>query len=159
MWHALLHYHSHAVTTHDPISIACSVGYGSGQWTIYPSSPSEADQLWLRIAMAVHSGMLGVSASANDGIICVFDEPLWDNREVDRVLRVLRECCGVTQPLAFTSDMGVLFGLQGHHGDIDLHFYHAGEGSTVSTYYTTTTTTTTTTSPDDPKKGFWGGWW
>jgi len=87
------------------VEIACHLGYGSGYWSIYPSSPQEADRLWVVVALAVQAGILGVSAMANAGIICVYVDPLWDKKEVDRVLWVLRRHCGVTTPLYFRSSL------------------------------------------------------
>jgi len=114
------------------VSIARKVGYGSGQWTICPSSPQEADRLWVVIAMAVTTGMLGVSAKANAGVICVFADPLWDKREVDRVLSVLRRHCGIMSPLSFSSDMMVLL-----LGASSATLYRADRNCPISTFITT----------------------
>ena len=72
--------------------------------------------------MLLAAGVLGSSAkvSSNDSeggdisqthVICVYVDPFWDEDEMTRVLRGLREHCGVRQELKFKADAVTLLNI------------------------------------------------
>lgn len=105
-------------------------GYGMGQWVVYVGQ-EEVNAVWERVARAAHRGLLGplvqvttvheASVTRYDGkggsprqrllsptrrhSILVSVDPYWHQPEVDRVLRVLRQHCGIKdRALRFVPD-------------------------------------------------------
>ena len=77
--------------------------YGCGKWMV--SCPkNRVDTVWRRIVAALWAGQLGSSSKCSGAnqnlrdtshVICVYVNPFWDHEEMLRVLRALREKCGV----------------------------------------------------------------
>ena len=69
--------------------------YGCGKWMIF-SPPSEVDEIWSKIVTALWDGKLGTSAKVSgvsedpskSHVICVYVDPFWEVKEVERVLAV-----------------------------------------------------------------------
>lgn len=93
-------------------------GFGCGKFMLFVPA-AEVDALWRRIVTALWEGALGsfakVSGSTPESngshVIYVYAEPFWEVAEVERVLRGLREDCGVHDALKFKSDGASLLGL------------------------------------------------
>jgi hypothetical protein len=84
------------------------------QWMIMPTCGS-VDAVWGVVVTALAAGVLGSSAKVSSKnreggdhsqthVICVYVDPFWDDNEMLRVLRGLREHCGITQELKFKAD-------------------------------------------------------
>ena len=78
--------------------------YGCGKWMIF-SPPSEVDEIWSKIVTALWDGKLGTSAKVSgisedpskSHVICVYVDPFWEVKEVERVLAV--STCTVLESL------------------------------------------------------------
>lgn len=120
-------------TTRDLVSLCRDVKCGSGKWMIFPDTPEEADRLWREVMTALDDCLLGCSAKASRACICVYLDPFWDDLERNRVLRSLREYCGITRPLSFKADVVTHLGIyEGNELGIHPSFYHANENKTTS---------------------------
>ena len=84
------------------------------QWMIMPSCGS-VDAVWGAVVRALAAGVLGSSAKVSSKntkggdhsqthVICVYVDPFWDDNEMLRVLRGLREHCGFREELKFKAD-------------------------------------------------------
>ena len=73
------------------------------------------DAVWGAVVTALAAGALGSSAKVSSKnreggdhsqthVICVYVDPFWDDNEMLRILRGLREHCGITEELKFKAD-------------------------------------------------------
>ena len=85
--------------------------YGMGKWMVF-SHWSEVDRLWRKVVSALWEGKLGSSAKVSGAdqddsdthVICVYCDPFWDEKEVERVLVILRTVCGMPDAMKFKVD-------------------------------------------------------
>jgi hypothetical protein len=80
------------------------------------------DAVWGVVVSALAAGLLGgsakVSSKDREGgdrsqtlVICVYVDPFWDDNEMPRVLRGLREHCGISEELKFKADGATLLNI------------------------------------------------
>ncbi len=85
-------------------------------------SCSRVDAVWGVIVTALAAGVLGSSVKASSKnreggdhsqthVICVYVDPFWDDNEMLRILRGLREHCGITEELKFKADAVTLLNI------------------------------------------------
>jgi len=97
------------------MKLAKSDGCLAGKWMVF-CDPAEADGMWEKIAVATAHGKLGrtskvsttkhllrqdsrfVQGARRQAVICVYVDDSTDQREVKRVLDVLRKDLGITTP-------------------------------------------------------------
>jgi hypothetical protein len=82
---------------------------------------ADADAVWARVVRALAAGLLGsfakISSNRSSGdrsekrVICVYVDPFWDDDEMKRVLRGLREDCSIREELKFKADAVTLLGI------------------------------------------------
>jgi hypothetical protein len=91
------------------------------QWMITPNCGS-VDAVWGVVVTAHAAGVLGSSAKVSSKnrkggdhsqthVICVYVDPFWDDNEMLRVLRGLREHCGISEELKFKADGATLLNI------------------------------------------------
>jgi hypothetical protein len=91
------------------------------QWMITPTCGS-VDAVWGVVVTALAAGLLGSSAKVSSKdreggdhsqthVICVYVDPFWDDNEMLRVLRGLREHCGISEELKFKADGATLLNI------------------------------------------------
>jgi hypothetical protein len=109
--------------------------YGSGKWMIFRPL-SEIDAVWQCIVKHFWSGALGPRIKCSgpkekSHVICVYVDPFFDIEEVTRVLRALREKCGIHEELKFKADGVTLLDIyRDNEWNIPPSFYSSPKGST-----------------------------
>jgi len=111
--------------------------YGGGKWMLFTTA-AEVDAIWRRIVTALWDGVLGSTAKVSGStpecngshVIYVYVDPFWEVSEVERVLRALREECGVSDAIKFKADGVTQLGLsKGNEHGIPPSFYAAARGA------------------------------
>lgn len=105
------------------------------QWMIKPTCDA-VDAVWGRVVTALAAGVLGSSAKVSSEsrkdhhVICVYVDQFWDDDEMMRVLRGLREHCGIREELEFKSDAVTLLGIRKDNAhSVQPSFFVSPEGS------------------------------
>ena len=100
---------------------------------------SEIDAVWQCIVKHFWAGALGPSIKCSgpshlfkkSHVICVYVDPFFDIEEVTRVLRALREKCGIHEELKFKADGVTLLDIyRDNEWNIPVSFYSSPKGST-----------------------------
>jgi hypothetical protein len=108
------------------------------QWMIVPTRDT-VDAVWGRVVTALAAGVLGSSAKVSGKkiedrhypthVICVYVDPFWDDDEMIRVLRGLREHCGIREELQFKADAVTELKLKDNAHSVPPCFFVSPEGS------------------------------
>ena len=111
--------------------------YGCGKWMIF-SPPEKVDYVWAKVVDALWRGKLGHTAKVSGAltdtskshVICVYVDPFWEPREMERVLSNLRTECGIADAIKFKPDGITLLNIykDNDHG-IPHCFYGSSHGS------------------------------
>lgn len=118
------------------IQIVQKFDYGCGKWMIFVNR-SEIDRIWKTIVTALWDGKLGHSAKVNTHdtdhsthLICVYVDPFWNKKEMERVLKALRKECCITAQIKFKADAVTLLNIyKDNPWHIPSSFYVSEESS------------------------------